>query len=201
MNGELDTARALYRQARATLQDLGHGAFVHRTGIDVALVELLGEDFESAEREVRSDLDVLATAGDTYHVSTIAALLARLVRDQGRDQEALALTAMAEAASADDDLDSQALWRSTRAPILARAGQLAQAEELAKTAVEFVRQTEAPVLQADALSDLATVLHLAGKTEDAKATIEEAIALYTAKGNVVSAARCKKMAEGLSPSA
>ena len=37
----------------------------------------------------------------------------------------LTLTETAEAASADDDLDSQALWRSTRAPILARAGQLA----------------------------------------------------------------------------
>ena len=38
---------------------------------------------------------------------------------------------------------------------------------MARTAVEFVRQTEAPMLKADALSDLATVLRLAGKTEEA----------------------------------
>jgi len=160
-------------------------------------VELLGDDFASAEREVRGDLDVLSRAGDTYHVSTIAALLARLVREQGRDDEALVLTEMAEAASAEDDLDSQSLWRSTRAPILARSGQLGLAEELARTAVEFVRQTEAPVLQADALTDLAAVLHLAAKSDDARGAIEEALGLYMAKGNIVSAERCKKMAEGL----
>jgi class 3 adenylate cyclase/tetratricopeptide (TPR) repeat protein len=197
MNGELDTARALYRQARATLQDLGHGAFVHRTGIDVALVELLGDDFAQAEPDVRADLDVLAKAGDTYYVSTIAALLARLVAGQGRDDEALELTEMAEAASAEDDLDSQALWRSTRAGILARSGKLPEAEEMARAAVEFVRQTEAPMLKADALSDLADVLQIAGKTEEAYRIIDEAMRLYAAKGNTVSAGRCKKMAEGL----
>jgi hypothetical protein len=45
------------------------------------------------------------------------------VRAQGRDEEALALTRTAEAAAHDDDVEAQVLWRATRAPILARAGQ------------------------------------------------------------------------------
>jgi ATP/maltotriose-dependent transcriptional regulator MalT len=143
------------------------------------------------------DYELLLQAGDTYYLAPMAALLARLVREQGRDDEALALTEVAEAASEPDDPDSQALWRSARAPILARSGQLAQAEELARTAVEFVRQTEAPVLQADALADMATVLQIAGKLQDARAALDEAISLYTAKGNIVSAEQCKKTAGGL----
>jgi hypothetical protein len=75
------------------------------------------------------------------------------------------------------------------------------AEQLAKSAVELTRQTEAPVLQADALADLAMVLQIAGKSREAKAAIAEAVDLYGAKGDVVSAGRCRTMAEGFGPSA
>jgi tetratricopeptide (TPR) repeat protein len=200
MKGELEVGRALYRRGRTMLRDLGEGIFATTTGIDLALVEMLGGDLALAERELRSDYEYLARAGETYYLSTMAALLARLVRDQGRDDEALALSRSAEAATADDDFDSQALWRAIRAPILARAGETEQAEELARTAVELVRRTEAPVLQADALSELATVLALAGKAGEAYQVIEEAVALYLAKGNTVAAARRKTWAEGLNRS-
>jgi tetratricopeptide (TPR) repeat protein len=190
MNGELDAARALYRRGRALLRDLGQGVLVASTGIDVALVELLGGDLALAEREVRTDFEFLSKMGETYYLSTVAALLSRLVRDQGRDDEALELSRVAEEATAADDLDSQALWRASRAPIIARAGDLALAEALAQAAVDLVRGTEAPTLQADALAELAIVLKLGGKADAAKQALDEAIALYTAKGNTVSAARC-----------
>ena len=38
-------------------------------------------------------------------------MLARAVREQGRDEEALALTRAAEAAAAADDVDAQVQWR------------------------------------------------------------------------------------------
>jgi class 3 adenylate cyclase/tetratricopeptide (TPR) repeat protein len=199
MNAELDTARALYRRGRSMLQDLGRGIFATTTGIDLALVELLGGDPVAAEKQVREDYEYLREAGETYYLSTMAALLARLVREQGRDDEALELTRAAEEASADDDPDAQALWRSTRAPILARAGQLAEAEEMARTAVDFVRRTEAPVMQADALSDLAHVLHIAGRQDEAGRAIDEAIDLYSRKGNVVAEARCRQWSRGWRP--
>jgi hypothetical protein len=127
----------------------------------------------------------------------MAALLSRIVRDQGRDQEALALSEAAEAATADDDMESQALWRATRAPIVARSGNSVLAEELARTALELVRKTEAPTLQADALAELASVLSLVGKTGEARQVIDEAIALYRSKGNLVAAARAAAWAEAI----
>jgi class 3 adenylate cyclase/tetratricopeptide (TPR) repeat protein len=197
MNGELDAARALYRRGRAMLRELGQGVLAASTGIDLALVELLGGDLTLAEREVRVDFEFLSKAGETYYLSTVAALLSRLVRDQGRDAEALELSRIAESATAADDTDSQAMWRAGRAPIVARAGDLAHAEELARSAVELVRQTEAPLFHADALAELASVLHVAGKTEAALSTNSEAIGLYTAKGNAVSAAQFNAWATAL----
>jgi len=64
------------------------------------------------------DLEFLASRRETYFLSTMAALLARLVREQGRDDEALSLLVDAEQATADDDIESQVLWRAIRAPIL-----------------------------------------------------------------------------------
>lgn len=189
MNGELDAARALYRRSRATLRDLGQGVYAASTGIDLARVELHGDDLAPAQREVQADCDFLAAKGETYFLSTMAALLARMAREQGHDEQALALSRTAEEATADDDMESQALWRMVRAPILARAGDLAQAEALARAALALVRQSESPMLQADALAELAEVLHAAARHDEASATLAEASALYVAKGNRVAAAR------------
>ena len=193
MNGELEVARSLYRSGRSVLRDLGQGVFAASTANDLARVELHGGDLTFAEKEVRADLDFLAAQGERYYRSTMAALLARLVRDQGRYDEALELTKLAEELAAPGDTSVQALWRSTRATLLARAGDFALAEELARIAVDLVKPTEAPPQQAVALRELAEVLHLAGKADEARQAIAEALALYTAKGDRVMADRCREL--------
>ena len=197
MNGELEIARELYRRGRATLRELGQGVFAATTGIDVARVEMQGGDLAYAEQEVRKDLEFLTQQGETYYQSTMAALLARLVREQGRDDEALALSIAAEAATASGDIVSQTLWRAVRAPIVARTGNFEEAEALARQAVELIRTTETPIYQADALLDLAMALAVAGKKNEATQIISEAIELYAAKGNEVSVQRCRKWAGDL----
>ena len=192
MNGDFGEARQLYRQARALLRELGQGVHAASTGLDVMVVELLAGDFETAEREARADYTFLEARGETYFLSTMAALLARVVREQGRDAEALALSQTAESLAAEDDIDAQVMWRSVRAPILAKAGQFEAGEELALAALELARKTETPIMQADTLSDLAAVQHLAGRAEQAKAALEEACSIYSAKGDRVSLERMKK---------
>ena len=189
MNGELDVARKLYLQARSALRDLGAALLAAHSGIDLLRIELLGGDLAVAERDARVDHDFLGQIGEKYYRSTMAALLSRVVRDQGRDDEALELSDVAEKATAKDDFDSQSLWRSIRAPIIARRGDLGLAEDLAMTAVSMVRDSEAPELKADALCELATVLQLAGRREEARAAAGEAIELYTAKGSAYSVNR------------
>ena len=197
MNGELDQARTLYRRSRAMLRDLGQGVPAAGLALDLMMVELHGGDLALAELEARADYAFLEQMGETYFLSTLAGLLARVVRDQGRDAEALALSEIAEQLSAADDVNSQVLWRSTRAPIVARAGDLALAEQLARQAVDMIMQTEAPTFKADSLAELACVVHLAGKTDEALKHIADAIDLYSIKGNVVAAIRCRNWAAGM----
>ena len=163
MMGELSAARDLCRHARRVLRSLGKGVFAASTGIAVMHVELHGGDLAIAEREVREDYAFLESAGETYLLSTMAALLSRVVRDQGRDEEALAFSKSSEQASAAEDVEAQALWRSIRAPILVRAGDIGLAEEMARQALEFALRAESPRLQADVLSELAYVLGCAGR--------------------------------------
>jgi tetratricopeptide (TPR) repeat protein len=197
MNGEFDEARILYRRGRNLLQELGKGLNAASTGIDLLAVELLAGDLVTAEREALVDYEFLERAGETYYLSTIAAMLSRVVRDQGRDDEALRYSWVAEGATAADDVESMALWQSIRAPIIARAGNLGEAETLARAAVELSQQSDAPQMRADTLSELATVLMLAGRLGEARQAVGTAIAIYQAKGDVVSAARATAWAASL----
>ena len=190
MSGELEAARALLQRSRARLRDLGHGVYAASTAIDLARVELHGGDLAKAQQEVQADCDFLAAKGETYFLSTLWGLLALLVRGQGRHEEALVLTQRAEQATADDDTESQALWRMARAPVLARAGELALAEELARRAIELVQGTESPMLKADAHAELAAVLALAGRHDEAREAVTQALVHFEAKGNRAAAARC-----------
>ncbi len=187
MHGDIAMARELYRRGRVMLRELGQGVRAAATGMHVALVELRGGDLVLAEREVRGDYDMLSSMGEKYHRSAIAALLARLLRDQGRDSEALGLLEVAQELSAPHDMESQALWRSVKASIIARGGGMGAADRLAREAVELVRRMEAPGLQGDALAELAEVLRIAGRADEAGVVNDEAIALYDAKGDTVAA--------------
>ena len=124
-------------------------------------------------------------------MSTTAALISRVMREMGRDDDAMAFSRVAEDAAAVDDVESQALWRSIRAPILARAGQTVEAESLARSAVALAQTTDALTMQGDTARELATVLWLAGQPEESRRSIDAAIGIYEAKGDIVSAARAR----------
>ena len=128
--------------------------------------------------------------GERYFLSTAAGELARAVYVQGRYAEAEELTLLAEELSGEDDLTSQALWRSVRAKALARRSLEADAEELARKAVALLEGTDALILQADALEDLAEVLELAGG-DGARECLYEALNRLERKEDVVSLVRVR----------
>ena len=142
MNGDCDAAREMCRRARAVLRDLGQGVRAASASFDLAMIELLSGDPAAAEREVRPDCEMLEKIGETFFLSSMAAVLARAVREQGRDDEALEVTRLAEKSAAPNDIDAQVAWRCIRAPILARAGALEEAEALMRAAVDMAKQTE-----------------------------------------------------------
>src|SRR2546429_6116571 len=85
--------------------------------------------------------------------------------------------------AAEDDAQSQALWRSVRGKVLARRpGDGDHAVTLAREAVEILRRTDAIVWQADALVDLAETLAATGEEAEAERALDEAAAPHELQG-------------------
>ena len=107
--------------------------------------------------------------------------------EQGRFDEAEELTAASESMTFPDDVTSQISWRTVRAKVAARKGNLDLAETLASDAVARAAATDWPHLRGGALEAMAEVQLAKGQTDAAAATAREALGLYEAKGSVAAA--------------
>jgi class 3 adenylate cyclase/tetratricopeptide (TPR) repeat protein len=199
MQGDFQEARELYGRAGDLLHDLGGAVLAASTSLASGRVELLAGEPERAERELTRDYEALTAMGERYFLPLVAAHLAQALQAQGRQAEAVTLAIAAQGIADDDDVEAQALWRRVRAKALAGEGRLGEAELLARESVEILAPTDAPVMRADALVDLAEVLH--GATSDRQAALDEALGLYEGKGNAVAAARVRALLGSLVPDA
>lgn len=186
MSGDFVAARQLYAEARGSFEEIGATLLGARTSLQSAVVEVLAGDSEAAERELRRDYETLEQMGERYLRPTVAANLALLLCRDGRFDEAASYANVAEEISADDDVESQALWRSAKALIIARNEDAVTAEATAQAAVELLRRTDALVQIADALVVQATILEEHGKPAERDDALNEAASLYAQKGNIVS---------------
>ena len=188
------------REARITLQEMGSSVIASSTSLDSCGVEMLAGDPAAAERELRRDFDALTAMGERYVLSTIAAELARAIEAQGRHEEALELTRVAEELSAEDDITSQALWRVVRGRDLARQGESGDALDLASAGLRLLRQTDASVVRDEGLVEVAEVMRLCGDPAAAGELLREALGLLERKGNVAKAATVRSTLETLKAS-
>jgi ATP/maltotriose-dependent transcriptional regulator MalT len=199
MRGDVEQARELIRGARRLLDDLGAVVLAAATGMDHARIEMLAGDLRSAENELRRAEETLTSLGERYLLPPLAALLAQVVYAQGRADEAEEITLRAELLSDPEDVEPQAAWRSVRAKVLAGRGRVDEAEALARDAVQLVRTTDSPWMQADALLDLAEVLRLAARLDEARAVAAEALGLYEIKGDKAAVVRAVAVVDALGP--
>src|SRR6185437_350594 len=101
---------------------LGVVVLVAATAMDYARVELLAGDLRGAEQELRQAEETLTALGERYFLPSLVALLAHVVYGQGRADEAEEISRRVEQLSDADDVESQAVWRSVRAKVLAGRG-------------------------------------------------------------------------------
>jgi class 3 adenylate cyclase/tetratricopeptide (TPR) repeat protein len=198
LNGEFERARAHYRQGRAMLDDLGASVLAASTSFMLARIELLADDPQAAERDLRSDYERLEVMGELFFRTSVAAMLAHALYAQGRIDEAEALALEAEALAAQDDIEVEALCRSVRAKVAAQRGAFAEAVQLATEAVELLPGQEAPLMRAEALLDQAEVLLAAGDRDAARDALEEARDLAELKEMAIPRARIEARLDELS---
>jgi class 3 adenylate cyclase/tetratricopeptide (TPR) repeat protein len=201
LRGSFDRARELCRSARSLLEDAGAGVQASAISGRIGPVELLAGDAAAAEAELRSGYESLSRIGEVYFASTIAASLAEALFVQGRHDEARDFSRKAEELAPEDDIWTQAAWRSVKAKVLADSGGAREAIDLTEQAVELLRATDAPVWRADGLCDSAYVLEAAGRIAEAGARLEEALALYQQKEASVPAERTRAWLDRIGTSA
>jgi ATP/maltotriose-dependent transcriptional regulator MalT len=185
MRGRFSVARELYASSQATLIELGKTVVLAALQTWSGAAELLAGDADAAEAELRAAFETLEPMGERANLSSNAAALAAALHMQGRDDEAAELTRLSERLASHDDFTSQVEWRAVRAKLVARQGQLGEAERLARESVSFAEQTDCPNLHGDALLSLGETLALAGQGTEACAAFAQAHDVYEAKGNTV----------------
>jgi class 3 adenylate cyclase/tetratricopeptide (TPR) repeat protein len=192
MVGRFEEARERALQSRRVFEELGLTFHIAGLSVYAGAVELLADDPGAAERILGAAYAVLERAGERSGRSTHAALLARALSAQGRDEEAERYTVASEEAAWPNDVSSQVLWRAERARVLAGRGDLESADALVVEADRLAAQTDALNMRADVKVDLAELHQRAGRPE-ATAALEEALALYERKGNLVAAQRAQSL--------
>jgi tetratricopeptide (TPR) repeat protein len=183
MQGRFDVARELIAQRTALARELGLLLLVAH-GRLAAHVELLAGDATAAERALRPGYEALERMGNWGHLASIAPRLADVLFVQGRDEEALPLTELTERISKPWDADPQIAWRRVRAKLLARRGDVENADRLAHEAIAIAERTDLLDDRAQAFADRAEVLRLARRPGESTGAVEESIRLFEQKGNI-----------------
>jgi class 3 adenylate cyclase/tetratricopeptide (TPR) repeat protein len=190
LRGRFEEARTLFERGRAILEELGLRTWLAGQTQLTGFAEWLAGDVGAAERELRSGYDLFEQMGETGVRSTSAGMLAAVIYEQGRYEEAEHYATVCRETSAADDLASQVLWRSVQARLLARRGDFEQGERLAREAVEFASHDF--FATAPAWAALGETLALAGRSAEATAAFEEAIRSYELKGSTVAGAMIER---------
>jgi tetratricopeptide (TPR) repeat protein len=184
LHDSFDAAREMAQRADSIYAALGLQFASAGLSQVVGPTELLAGDTTAAEREIRRGLAILEPSGAHGYQE---ALLAQVLYEQGRLEEAAQHVEAGARNAAPDNVAAQVLWRGLRAKLEADEAPAA-ALALAREAVDLAEATESPNLLADALSDLAAVLR-ASESEQADDAARRALELYERKGNVPAARR------------
>lgn len=195
--GEFDRGRALLLRGRDIQLELGQPLVISwnpQIGATIALIE---RDLGGAEAEARLAFEEAQHLADPGHAATSASLIAKVLYEQGRAEEAYQYTRLAERASYGAPEEAQAEWRCTRAKLEAKAGNSERAAADIRGTLDFFDADAMPRDRADALLDLAEVLRMTSHSDEERGALVEALGLYEKKGVTPAAERTKRRVEEL----
>ena len=177
MLGRFDEAWPLARAADARWRELSGKGSSH----ELAEVAALAGDYEEALACLRVYCEWCEEHGHVGWLSTYAPMQGRFLCKLGRHDEAEPLAERGRELGDEQDAMTQMLWRQVKALVHASRGEHAEAERLAREAVAISEPTDSLEFQANALCDLAEVLHAAGRLDEATSALEQALKRFDSK--------------------
>jgi class 3 adenylate cyclase/tetratricopeptide (TPR) repeat protein len=199
MQGRFDEARALLDHARSIVEEMSRPLEVTVLAFWTGPLEMLADDPAAAAREYGEACDHLQSIGEKGWLSTMAGVWADALYALGRFDDARTAARLSRDASTRDDYNAQALWRSAEARLLAREGSFDEGETLARESVALIDRSDELNNAAHVLLGLVEVYRLAARPDDAVRALDDALARFERKGNLVMTERCRTLREELSP--
>jgi tetratricopeptide (TPR) repeat protein len=195
--GDDDAARKEHDLGVQLYRQFGNELLRSASGMSKAAQALRAGRLNDAEAAAREGVEGLERLGEQGFLSTTVGFLAETVFRQGRHEEAEQLAQRTAELAMEDDFDPKFRWRAVRARVLAHRGEFAEAEGLAREAVEIVEQTDWHLHRAEAVEALAEVLELAGRNDEARAAYEQALEFCDRKGAVPDAEAIRRRSAAL----
>ena len=190
MAGDRDEALGLIRDADAVLTEVGD--LRSAIGQEPAMVELLAGMPDAAEARLRAGYEQLTAMGEKALLADTAGMLARVLLDGGRLEEADEVCAVAQAAAADEDLRRRSCGAARGPGCSPRGGRVERGRDARARRRPPRGRHRLPGVARGRAHRPRAVLAEAGREEEAEAVLAEAVALYARKGDVVSAARWRR---------
>jgi len=182
LQGRIGDARALLERARAIFAELGSTISLAVLAFSTGMLELTAGDARAAEREYRTAIESLQRIGERGRVTNLAAELADVLLDQGRDDEADTYVSLSREGAQPTDASGQAFWRMASARLLVRRGEIEEAVRLANEAAAIMAETDELLFLPEVLLRQGEVLELAGRQTEATKAVRGAIELFERKG-------------------
>ena len=180
MREEIAEARGLIERARTIYRELGLQFQLARLGFMSARVEQRAGDLEAAVHELEESLDSLVSMGELGRATGMALELAVLECERGRFDRAHELYQFGESIDEDDFF-----FHAVKGRVLAARGDPVEGEQLAVAAAERALETTGDLdWTAAVLVGLAEIRTKLGKTDEAAASLEQALGLYRCKGDL-----------------
>jgi class 3 adenylate cyclase/tetratricopeptide (TPR) repeat protein len=200
MLGRFDEARLIMSEFFRVLEARGDVVNLGQyLATSAPRLELLAGDSAAALRHAEEGCRLLEEVGERAFLSTGYCVLAEIHYSLDRLEEADACAKKGLELGDVDDLVTQMESRQVRAKVLARRGQHAAAEKLARDAIVLVDSTDAVAGQGDARADLAEVLELADRRDEARAELRDALERYERKEALVHASRIRERLAAIQP--
>jgi tetratricopeptide (TPR) repeat protein len=194
MLGRFDEAAQLSRDAGERWRELTGDDWVE---FALAHIASTSGDHAAAVAHFRRFCDMVEQQGHRAILWTFAGWLGRELCAIGEYDEAARWAHVSQEVGGEDDVVTQMLWRQVQAVVHAQRGEHAEAEPLARRAVDLAEPTDWLTFQGDALCDLAEVLAAAGRVEEAADAYERALDRYGRKKNLAMVAQVQPRFDAL----
>jgi class 3 adenylate cyclase/tetratricopeptide (TPR) repeat protein len=191
VSGRLEEGRTEVLAGRTLMRELGD--LISWSGLSAmeADMELSAGSPDRAYGVLAEGAEVLAASSETGYLATVLSMQSLAALQLGRPDEALSLTAKAREIAVEDDIDPQVRDGVVRGLVAAQRGEFDTADDVLQEVRLIIESTDFAGANLDVALARAEVARLAGRADEERAALAEALAIAESKEHTVAVERIR----------